>query len=422
MTSHRSKIIMFLGDGMGGRDVPSLNGLTCIEAAKTPALDFVASRGANALMYLAQPGQPIGSDTAHMALLGYDPFKFYRGRGPFEARGVGLEMKPGDVAFRCNFATVDDEGKIIDRRAGRIREGTDQLAEAIMEACKDGIDGVQIFFKASVEHRAALVLRGEDLDWRVTDVDPHESNVPPAQCKPREDVPEEDLPKAQRTADVVNKFVQIAHEVLQNHPVNQKRREQGLLPANIVLPRGSGEAVHLRPFSELHGLTGAMIVEVDLVRGLGLYADMQVIHVPGATGGRDTDELAIAKAVADAWEKFDVVLCNIKAPDLGGHDRDAPQKIEAIEKVDRAVAYLLDTIDWGRTVLMVSADHCTPVTVGDHTGDPVPVALFGRGVRRDLVEKFSERHAANGGYGQISGFDALVLLRNLAGLIEKFGA
>ncbi len=417
------KIIMMLGDGMGGRDVPSLGGQTCIEAANTPALDTIARLGASALMYVSQPGRPIGSDTAHMALLGYDPVTQYRGRGPFEAMGVGLAPQPGDVAFRCNFATLDENGNIVDRRAGRIKEGTDKLAAAIVEACKDGIEGVQILFKASVEHRAALVLRGEGLDYHVTDVDPHQEHVPPAEARPTDDCPPELREKAEKTARVLNKFVEIAHEVLDGHELNKQRREQGLPPANAVLPRGAGEAVHLKPFSELHdGLRGVMIVEVDLVRGLGMYASMDVPHVDGATGGRDTDELAIAKAVVSAWENADFILCNIKAPDLGGHDQDAAQKIEAIEKVDRAVAYLLDALDWGRTTIMIGADHCTPITVGDHTGDPVPVAFYGVGVRRDMVDCYSERAAAAGGYGQISGSDALVLLRNFAGLIEKFGA
>jgi len=423
MSHGQGKIVMVLGDGMGGRDVPSLGGRTCIEAAHTPALDTVARLGASALMYLASPGQPIGSDTAHMALLGYDPLRYYRGRGPFEAAGVGLAMQPGDVAFRCNFTTVDDNDLITDRRAGRIKSGTDQLAAAIMEAFRDGIEGVQVLFKESVEHRAALVLRGEGLDYHVSDVDPHDVGMPWAECHPTPNCPPEDLPRAERTARIVNEFVARAHEVLESHPVNLARRAEGLPPANAVLPRGAGEAVDLAPFASRHdGLRGAMIVEVDLVRGLGEYAALDVLHVEGATGGRDTDEMAIAKAVAEAWKSYDFVLCNIKAPDLGGHDHDPQQKIEAVEKVDRAVAYLLDTLDFSHTALMIGADHCTPVTVGDHTGDAVPVAFYGCGVRTDSVDTYGERAAAAGGVGQISGGDALILLRNFVGRIAKFGA
>jgi 2,3-bisphosphoglycerate-independent phosphoglycerate mutase len=423
MTGHDGKIIMMIGDGMGGRDVPSLGSKTCLEAANTPALDALARGGASAIMYLANPGQPVGSDTAHMALLGYDPHKYYRGRGPFEAMGVGLDMQPGDVAFRCNFATLDASGIIIDRRAGRPQSGTDEFAAAVMDAFKDGIDGVQVFFRASVEHRAALVLRGDGLSYHLTDVDPHAAGVKPALCGPAPTCPPDEVPKAKHTADVVNQFVERAAKVLDAHPVNKQRAAEGLPKANAALPRGAGEAVHIPPFSEMHGgLRGAMIVEVDLVRGLGDYAKMDVLRVAGATGRRDTDEIAIAKAVAQNVPSYDFLLCNIKAPDLGGHDRDPEQKVQAIEKVDRAVAYLLDSLDWEATVIMVGADHCTPIVTGDHTGDAVPVVFYGQGVRRDLVQTYSERAAAAGGVGQIAGADALTMLRNFVCRLDKFGA
>jgi 2,3-bisphosphoglycerate-independent phosphoglycerate mutase len=423
MSSRDGRVIIFLGDGMGGRSVPSLGGRTCLEAANTLALDTLARYGSSGLMYVAGAGQPIGSDTAHMALLGYDPFTQYRGRGPFEAKGVGLEMLPGDVAFRCNFATVDEKGIITDRRAGRIKSGTDKLAAAIMNACKNGIEGVEVFFKASVEHRAALVLRGDNLDYRVTDVDPHDTGTKPARCEPRADVPGEAREAAERTARIVNEFVQIAQQVLDQEDVNKERRAANLPPANVVLPRGAGEAVDLPPFSAVNGgLSGAMVVEVDLVRGLGLYAQMEVIPVDGATGGMDTDEIAIARAVADNISRYDLILCNIKAPDIGGHDGDAQAKIRAIEKVDRAVAYLLDTINWGNTTIMVGADHCTPVSYRDHTGDAVPVVFFGNGVRSDAVDNYCERTAGMGGIGRIAGSEVIMLLRNFAGRIEKHGA
>lgn len=424
MEHNDNRMLIMLGDGMSGRDVPSLGGRTTIEAANTPALDTVARLGASALMYVAGPGQPIGSDTSHMALLGYDPFAYYRGRGPLEARGVGIELQPGDVAFRCNFATIDERTRnVIDRRAGRPQFSTQPLCEAVAAACREEIDEAEVIFEASVEHRAALVLRGEGLDYRVTDVDPHEEGVPPAECRPVDGLSPEDEKRARKTAEIVNKFVAVAERVLPDHEINVKLREEGKPIINTVLPRGAGEAVALPPFSQTHeGLRGAMVVEVDLIRGLAAYADMDLIDVPGATGKRDTDELAIAAAVAESLERYDIILCNIKAPDLGGHDRDPEQKIEAIEKVDRAVGYLLDTLDWSRVVMMIGADHCTPVTVGNHTGDAVPVAFHGVGVRRDLVERYSEREAACGGVGQILGCDVLTVLRNFAGRIEKFGA
>lgn len=417
--SPKCKAIIFLGDGMGGRPVPSLGGRTVIEAARTPAMDALAAGGESGILHPAGPGNPVGSDTAHMAILGYDPHKHYRGRGPFEARGVGIDVQPGDLAFRCNFSTVQD-GVVTDRRAGRIKAGTDELAAAVNEGLADGIDGVQVIFKESVEHRAALVLRGEGLDHRISEVDPHEEGREYWRCAP---LPEAgDDPRAARTADIVNEFVARAHDILDKHPINERRRVEGLPPANAALPRGVGTAVELEPLERKYGLRGAMIVEVDLVRGLGMYLGMDVIEVPGATGGADTDELAIARAVVAAWDDHDFMLCNIKAPDLGGHDGDTAAKITAVEKVDRAVAYLLDTLDWDHTVMMLGADHCTPVSVRDHSGDGIPVAFYGHGVRPDDVAHFGERPCARGSIGHIHGDDVMALLTNFAGTRPKFGA
>lgn len=415
---HDTKAIIFIGDGMGGRPVPELDGQTTLEAQETPALDRIARAGACGLMDPIAPGIPAGSDTAHMAILGYDPHKYYRGRGPFEARGVGIDVRPGDVAFRCNFSTVEGR-KVVDRRAGRIKEGTDRLAAAIAEQIPT-IEDVQVIFRPSVEHRAALVLRGPGLSHEISEVDPHDPGADYLDCEP---LPGATAPEAAaKTARIVNEFVARAHEVLDNHPVNQQRRAEGLPPANIVLPRGAGTAVELQPLSERYGLNAAMIVEVDLVRGLGQYLRMDVIEVAGATGGQDTDEIAIARAVVDALATHDFVLANIKAPDLGGHDGNCGMKMEAIAKVDRALAYILEHVDFARTTLMITADHCTPCSVEDHSGDAVPVAFFGYGVRPDDVERYGERPCGKGIMGHLRGMEIMQVLTNMMGRGEKFGA
>ncbi len=413
------KQIIFLGDGIGDRPVPALGGKTPLEHQATPALDLVASGGESGLMYPIRPGLPAGSDTAHMAILGYDPATTYTGRGPFEARGVGLEVRPGDLAFRCNFATMTD-GLITDRRAGRIKSGTDELAAALNEAFAGGIDGVQVIVKESVEHRAAMVLRGEGLSMHITDADPHEAGIPPGEVTPTPG--HEGDPEALRTSRIVNEFVERNQAILAAAPVNQERVAQGLGPANVLLPRGVGTGPHLAPFAEQWGLRGALIVEVDLVRGLGLYLGMDVVTVEGATGGSDTDEIALAKAAVAALADHDFILCNIKAPDLGGHDSLPDAKCAAIAKVDRAVGYLLDTLDWNHHVMMIGGDHCTPITSGDHTGDGVPVAFYGHGVRPDYVTSYGERPCATGSLGRILGADVMYLLGNYAGTVHKFGA
>lgn len=415
---HDTRGIIFIGDGMGGRPVPELDGQTTLEAQDTPALDRIAREGACGLMDPIAPGVPAGSDTAHMAILGYDPYRYYRGRGPFEARGVGIDVRPGDVAFRCNFSTVEGR-KVIDRRAGRIKEGTDQLAAAIAEQIPM-IEDVEIIFRPSVEHRAALVLRGPGLSHEISEVDPHEPGVDYLDSHPLEGAA--DAEAAAKTARILNEFVRRAHEVLDAHPVNQQRRAAGELPANIALPRGAGTAVELQPLSARYGLSAAMIVEVDLVRGLGKYLDMDVIEVEGATGGQDTDELAIARAVVEALETHDFVLANIKAPDLGGHDGNCPMKMEAIAKVDRALGYILEHVDFAHTTLMITADHCTPCSVNDHSGDAVPIAFFGNGVRPDDVERYGERPCGRGIMGHLRGMEIMSVLTNMMGRGEKFGA
>jgi 2,3-bisphosphoglycerate-independent phosphoglycerate mutase len=354
-----------------------------------------------------------------MAILGYDPYKYYLGRGPFEAKGVGLDVRPGDLAFRCNFSTLTD-GLITDRRAGRIKTGTKALADLLNATFAGGIEGLEVIVKESVEHRAAMILRGEGLSAEITDADPHEAGMPPSVVVP---LPghEEDA-AAQKTARVVNEFVKKAAEVLATAPGNVERAKEGLPPANALLPRGVGTAPHLKPFSEEWGLSGAMIVEVDLVRGLGMYLGMDVIHVPGATGGLDTDEIAIAQAVVEALATHDFVLCNIKAPDLAGHDGDPREKCAAIAKVDRAVGYLLDRLDWHNHVMMIGGDHCTPCALGDHSGDGIPVSFFGYGTRPDDIQTYGERSCARGSYGKINREDTMYILGNLAGSVHKFGA
>lgn len=418
MVKDSTKGVIFIGDGMGGRPIPSLDGRTTLEAQHTPAMDRTAREGACGLMDPIGPGRPAGSDTAHMAILGYEPQRYYRGRGPFEARGVGIEVKPGDVAFRCNFATV--EGKtVVDRRAGRIKSGTDELAAAIQEQIPT-VEDVRVIFEPSVEHRAAMVLRGEGLSHEVTEVDPHEPGVEYFTSHPTEDA--EDVAGAKKTARILNEFVERTHELLEDHELNARRREEGKLPANIVLPRGAGTAVDLQPLAKRYGLNAAMIVEVDLVRGLGTYLDMNVIHVDGATGGHDTDEVAIAEAVVAALDDHDFVLANIKAPDLGGHDGDCQSKMRAIAKVDRAVGHVLDHVDFDETTIMITADHCTPCSVMDHSGDAVPIAFFGHGVRPDEVSHFGERSCAQGIMGRLRGMEIMDVLTNMMDRAEKFGA
>ncbi len=418
----RTKAVVIIGDGLADRPVPGLDGRTPLEAADTPNLDSVASAGECGQMDPIGPGVRPGSDTSHLAILGYDPFKAYTGRGPFEALGIGMAVERGDICFRCNFATLEGKlklsedggfsgARVVDRRAQRISEGTRELAQAV-----DGlaVEDVTCYVKESVEHRAALVLRGPGLGPRASDVDPHEENQPPHAAVGDDE-------GSQKTARVLNEFTLRSWEALREHPINKRRQEDGKLPANIVLPRGGGIAPDLEPFAHRYGMKGAAVVETGLIAGIARYLQMTVPEVPGATGGADTDEIALARAVLRMLEEHDFILCNIKTPDLGGHDSRPESKVEAARKVDRLVGFVRENCR-SAIHLAITADHCTPISYGDHTGDTVPVAISGPNVRPDSVQSFGERAVTAGGLARIRGSDMMSILTNLMGVQEKFGA
>lgn len=406
-----ANMVILIGDGMGDWPVPELDGDTPIEAAVKPNLDRIAREGISGMMDPIAPGVRAGSDTAHLAILGFDPYHYYTGRGPFEALGIGMDVKRGDICFRVNFATVDDGMRVTDRRAGRITSGTDQLAAAL-----NGLEyqGCKFLFKESVAHRAALIIRGSGLGANVTDIDPHEEGQPPHQAHGADAASE-------KTAEMANWFVQQSHAILQEHPVNKARQAQDLPPANIALPRGAGGAPELPNFADHYGFTGALVVEVGLVKGIGRYLDMEVINVPEAAGDLSTDELAMARAVISALERHPFVLCNLKSPDVAGHDFKAMAKIQTVEKLDNLLGYLLEHAG-DNCYIAVTADHSTPVLVGDHTGEPVPITVWGPHVRTDLVEQYGERSCAQGDMSRIAGKDVMKILTSLALRQEKFGA
>ncbi|WP_457619938.1 2,3-bisphosphoglycerate-independent phosphoglycerate mutase [Methanopyrus sp.] len=420
VTGLERKILVIVGDGMADRPVPELDGKTPLQVADTPNMDRLAKEGSVGLLDPIRPGVRPGSDTAHLALLGYDPFEVYPGRGPLEALGAGVEVRQGDVAFRCNFATAeerDGELVVVDRRAGRINEdeGTPDLAEAINEE----VDlPVEFEFREAVGHRAVLVLRGGELSAEVTDADPKQVG------KPVKDVrPTSDDPAAARTAEIVNEFVRKAYEVLKDHPVNREREREGKPPANVVLPRGAGRLEEVEPFPDRYGMSGAVVAGASLVKGIGRMLRMDVPEDEAITGRKDTDLERKAELALEALNDHDFVLVNFNAVDEAGHDGDARGKVEMIERMDRElVGTLLEGVDPEETVVCLTADHSTPVTVGDHTADPVPVAIWTVDARRDPVEGYDEIAAARGCLGRFSGLRLLDVLRDLADRIEKFGA
>jgi 2,3-bisphosphoglycerate-independent phosphoglycerate mutase len=406
----KKKMLLIVCDGMSDRPVREFGDKTPLQVARTPAMDAVARSGVCGTMDVIAPGVIPGSDTAHLALFGYDPYRVYTGRGPIEAAGAGIDMVKGDVAFRCNFATVDGDMRVTDRRAGRIKDGTADLAEALagME-----VEDVHIVFKEGSEHRAVLVLKGPGLDHRVSEVDPH-AEVALLESKPL-------APEAAKTARVLNEFVRRSHEALDKHPVNERRRAEGLPPANIVLPRGAGSVGELDPLEQRFGIRGAAVAGVTLIKGICRLVGMEVVEVPGATGGLDTDYLAKAKAALKALETNDLVFVNVKSSDVAGHDGDFRMKVQVLESIDVMIGAILKDIHED-VIVAVTADHSTPVSVKDHSADPVPVAISGGGGRIDGVREFDEISTAAGSLGRIRGMDLMPILLGMANRSRKFGA
>jgi len=405
------RILVVVMDGLGDRAVKELQWKTPLQAANRPNLNWFAEHGSTGIVDVIGPGIRPGSDTSHLAILGYDPYQVYTGRGPFEAAGIGLVGEKGDVAFRCNFATVDDDLVVMDRRAGRIKEpDTAMLLESLSGM---SVDGIEVVVKEATEHRAVLLLRGKGLSAKVTDVDPH------AETKVHEAQPLEH--DAKKTAKVVNHFVKRSYEVLNHHPVNERRRKEGKPAANILLPRGAGIFPDIQPFQERYGMTGACVAGVSLIKGICRVCGLDIVEAQGASGGMDTDMVAKAKTAVRLLDTYDFVLMNVKAADVASHDGDAQLKVKVIERLDEMAGHIRQHLPEDAVVAFM-ADHCTPIELKDHSGDPVPLMIYCRGMVRDANASYDEASCSHGGLGRLRGKDVLPILIDKAGRSEKFGA
>ncbi len=399
-------IILLIMDGLGDRPNPELENKTALQAAARPNLNRLASSGTTGLMSPVSFGIRAGSDTSHLSILGYDPLKYYTGRGPFEALGLGIELKSGDIAFRANYATVKN-GKIIDRRAGRVKD-TDSLSSDL----ETEIDGVKFIVKSGVEHRAAVVMRGKNLSDKITETDPHSVNSPPEFARALDH-------DAQFTADVINKFLTRSRKILENHEFNRKLISLGKLPANEIMLRGAGKIPDIPSFKEKYGMNAACISGTPLIRGIAGLAGFTNIGVEGMNGRVDTNYKNIISAAVRALDKYDFILINIKGTDIAGHDRKPELKKYVIEQVDSVIGPLLERLD--NTLIVVTGDHSTPCSYGDHTGDPVPVMFATNGIINDNVRCFDELSVSTG-YYKITSNDIMPIIMSYSDRAEKYGA
>jgi 2,3-bisphosphoglycerate-independent phosphoglycerate mutase len=403
---------------MADRPIEELGGKTPLEVASKPNLDRIAENGVCGIMDPIAPGIPPGSDTATLAMLGYDPWKVYSGRGALEAVGSGVEVLPGDVAFRCNFATVNDDLVVLDRRAGRIaNEDAAKMAASLQKIRLPTALNVRFLFKNTIQHRAILVLHGPRLSSAISDSDPETTRKRVLEVKPFERSFE-----AERTAQIVNVLTKEFHRVLEAHPVNRQRAKRRLPVANMILCRGAGGIPRMPTLQERYDIKPACVAAVSLIKGVSGVVGMDLIGVKGATGTPQTDYMAKAKAAVQALKTHDFVLLHVKATDVASHDGNVKEKIEIIEKVDMMLGHLIDNTDPRLTYIAVTADHTTSSVTRNHEGDPVPVAIAGPGVRRDDVAKYGERTCAKGGLNRIRGMDLMPTMMNLIGKAKKFGA
>ena len=404
------KACIIVLDGIGDRPLKKLGNKTPLEAARRRNLDYIASRGINGLLHAVDIGIRPGSDTAHLSILGYDALSTYTGRGPFEAAGAGIDVKPGDIAFRTNFATVDKNLVVVDRRAGRkIEEEEKKVLEELINSVNIG-DDVEIIFKTTLDHRGALVLRGKKLSDKISDSDPHEEGK-----RVKKIMPTANSEEAKRTSEILNELITTLHKQLKALKINEKRRKQKRKEINMLLLRGAGKAPRYEKFEKRYKLKGACIATVALVRGVGKFLGLDVINVSEKASIKELGELALKTC-----EKYDFVILNIKHCDDASHDRNEKRKIALIEEIDAMLASFKGFIK--ENYLAILGDHTTAISRGDHCAEPTPVTIAGPEVRSDNVEKFTEREAAKGALHAIKGNHIMPILIDLLNKSEKFGA
>ncbi len=392
ITPADTKIVMLVMDGLGGLPLEP-GGKTELETARTPNLDGLAARSALGLTLPAGPGITVGSGPGHLALFGYDPVEHEIGRGAMEALGVDFELGPDDVAARGNFCSVDANGILTDRRAGRITtEVACQLAELLRTI---RMDGVEFFLLPVKEHRFAFIMRGNELGANLSDTDPQQIGVPPyAVCATR--------PGSERAARIANQFIQQAGCLLADR-----------YPANMIMLRGFARLPKLLSFTELYGLHATAIALHGMYRGVARLAGMEVLQVEGNS---IAGEFATLEKY---WANFDFFYLHIKKTDTLGEQGDFAGKAEAIAEVDALIPRLMAL---SPDVVIVGGDHSSPAVLKSHSWHPVPLLIYGKYVRSDGIPEFGERACGRGSLGILPAKQVMPIALANARRITKYGA
>ena len=386
-----SKIVMMVADGLGGLPMQP-GGKTELETAKTPNLDRLAQRGIQGGSIPVLPGISPGSGPGHLGLFGYDPLKYLIGRGALEATGIGFELQPSDVAIRCNFCTLDAQGRIADRRAGRI--SSEDSAPLAISLRQIKIPGIEIFVEPVKEHRFVVVFRGQGLGAKVRDTDPQATGVPPLE-------PTTDDPGSRKTVEVAKDFLAQARKILASQP-----------KANYHTMRGFAGKPNLPTYEEVYGLKAAAIAVYPMYKGLARLVGMTLVGKSQTLG----EQVELLK---QHWKEYDFFFLHFKYTDSTGEDGNFDAKVKRIEELD-AIMPSIDGLQ--PNVLIVTGDHSTPSFLKSHSWHPVPTLLVSNCCRPDGNTAFSESACIRGGLGIFEAKHLMTLALANAGRLGKYGA
>ena len=393
------KYAVLIGDGMADYPIEELGGKTILQAARTPAMDYIAAHGKTGLAKTIPDGFPPGSDVANMSILGYDPAVYYSGRAPLEAASIGVALAPDDVAFRCNLITIE-HGRMKDYSAGHI---SSEEAKILIETLDTELSTDELNFYPGISYRHLMVATKNFGAETI--------------CTPPHDITgeriEEYLPSG-KDGEFFSELIEESMAILELHPVNLKRIKEDKNPANSIWIWGQGYAPRFTPFQELYGIKGAVISAVDLLKGIGIYAGLDIIEVPGATGYLDTDYEGKVSAALEVLKTRDLVFVHVEAPDETGHEGSLEKKLQAIEDFDsKIVAPILkhaETSDEPFTILILP-DHPTPISLKTHTRDPTPFAIYRTDkADPDNTKTFDEEAVKKGSLGLVKASDLIGIL------------
>ncbi len=391
------KYLILLADGMADEPIKELNNQTPLMAADTPYMDELARIGRNGQLVTVPESLHPGSEVANSAVLGYDVEQIYEGRGVLEAASIGVELGSDDMAMRCNLVSIEGDN-LKNHSAGHI---TNKEAHELIDVLSEKLGTDRVRFYKGVSYRHLLVIKGGDK--RIDCIPPHDVPGTPW----RNILVKAQVPEAEPTAELLNRLIVESMKILENHPINLKRKAEGKDPANSIWPWSPGYRPRMETLKEMYGLNHtAVISAVDLIQGIGVYAGMEIIKVKGATGLFNTNYEGKAQAAIEALKKNDLVYLHIEAPDEAGHEGDYLLKKQTIEDIDhRVLGPIMKAVaSFDEPVcIALLPDHPTPCAIRTHTRKPVPFVIYKPGIQADCVTIFNEDSVKEGEYGVLYG-------------------